>query len=120
MSLSPDRKQLLDELVESNVSLYALHKKHGFNTLTVRKYYPDYRVGLSGKESTLKLLQQNEKLINELAAERAPGGVIAEALDIQYETLSKFRPDLMWSRKEVAVFASSVSKLTRIIQKKTL
>lgn len=120
MSLSPERKQLLDELIESNTSLAQLQIEYGFNYKTIRAHYPNYRIGTARAIDVQNKLKDKEEIINRLAAERAPGGVIANAVGITSSTLSKHRPDLMWTNEEKATFAGSVSWMTRIIRKKTL
>lgn len=91
-----------------------MHRIHGFNYCTIRKYYPDYRVGNQNRKSTEELLKEHEDVINRLAAERAPGSLIAKAVGISYEALSRHRPELMWTKKEAAAHATAVSSMNKI------
>lgn len=116
--LKPERKALLDSLVEEGVTIRDLHKKHGFNYKTVRKYYPGYRkhVGKkqNGQHDVAEVLEEHKDLIAEMAAERAPGNVIAQAVNISPETLKKHRPELIWTKREAGSFGGMVSQLGRL------
>lgn len=115
--LKPERKALLDSLVAAGVTVGDIHKKHGFNYKTVRRYYPDYRkhVGKkqNGKHNVSELLKKHADLIEEMAEERAPGYVIAKSIGIKASTLRNHRPELMWAREEVAAFGAMVRQMNR-------
>lgn len=112
--LKPERKALLDSLVEEGATIQDMHRKHGFNYKTVRKYYPEYRAGYTNSVRVAEKLEENREVVERLAKERAPGSVIAQAVNIAPETLKRHRPDLVWTKQEAAQFAAMVSGLSRI------
>lgn len=112
--LKPERKALLDSLVEGGVTIKDLHKKHGFNYKTVRKYHPNYRAGYTKSTPVFEALEEHREIIAELQAEKAPGNVIAATVGISPGTLKKHRPELMWTKREAAEFAAMVSQLGRL------
>ena len=110
--LKPERKALLDFLVEGGMTVKDMHKKHGFNYKTVRKYHPDYRKGPQGTVN--QAIEQNQELVDSLAAERAPGAVIAGAIGVSRDNLYKSRPDLTWSKGEVGSLGGMATQLSRL------
>lgn len=114
VGLTSERKQLLDELVESNVSLTQIQKKYGFNYRTIRKYHPRYRLGVTNADVTREKLRKHEEIVNQLAEERVPGGLIATVVGVGYHALSRHRPDLMWTRTESVRYAAMVRQLNQI------
>lgn len=112
--LKPERKALLDSLVEEGMTVTDMHRKHGFNYKTVRKYYPDYRAGITNSTPVQEALEEHREVIEELQAEKAPGGVIASSVGISPGTLKKYRPELMWTKREAGSFGGMVSQLGRL------
>lgn len=112
--LTPERQQLLTELVESGTPTRRIQKKHGFNYKTIRKYFPDYRAGVNHDTETRQKLHEAQEVVEQLVNEQAPGVVIAQAVGVHPHTLQKHRPDLMWTKQEAAEFAAMVSKLSRV------
>lgn len=112
--LKPERKALLDSLVVEGVTVTDMHKKHGFNYKTVRKYYPDYRAGITNSTPVLEALEEHREVIAELQTEKAPGSVIAATVRIPPQTLKKHRPELMWTKREAGSFGGMVSQLGRL------
>lgn len=115
--LKPERKKLLQELVESDTPLKTMQKEYGFNYKTVRKYYPKYRSGAPHRRSTQQIseiIESSQGVIESMEADGAPLTAIAAAIGIDHRTLSRRHPELGWTREESARFASMVSKLTRI------
>lgn len=110
--LSKERRELLTRLVAESTPLKKMQVDHGFNHSTVRRYYPDYRKGPQG--TVHQAIEQNQELVDSLAAERAPGAVIAGAIGVSRDNLYKNRPDLTWSKQESAEFAAMASRLTRV------
>lgn len=114
MSLKPERRELLDKLVAEGRTISYIHRKHGYNYSTIRRYHPDYKIGSHQRRTTQEKLDAAKDLIRVLEEERAPGSVIAQAVGITYGTLRKYRPDLMWSRKEAAEHAAMVRRVNEV------
>lgn len=114
--LKPKRKALLDSLVEEGVTIQDMHKKHGFNYKTVRKYYPDYRAGdrrwVNGRNQNK--IRLAEKTIQIMAEERAPGSAIAEVIGVNKQALKRQCPNLFWTPKETAEFARMVQEMNNL------
>lgn len=91
-----------------------MHRKHGFNYKTVRKYYPDYRAGMTNSTPVQEALEEHREVIAELQAEKAPGNVIAATVGVSQKTLKKHRPELMWTKREAGSFGGMVSQLERL------
>lgn len=112
--LKPERKALLDSLVAAGVTIKDMHKKHGFNYDTIRRYYPNYRAGRTSTTTILEKLERHQDIIAELQAEKAPGSVIAATIGVSQITLKKYRPELMWTKREAGSFGGMVSQLERL------
>ena len=110
--LSKERRKLLTRLVAESTPLKKMQVDHGFNHSTVRKYYPDYRKGSQGTVN--QAIEQNQELVDSLAAERAPGAVIAGAIGVSRDNLYKNRPDLTWSKGEAGSLGGMATQLGRL------
>lgn len=114
MALSEGRLGVLKQLVAEERTISYIHRNHGFNYTTIRKHFPEYRKGATKKIPTEDLLKKHKAEVNRLAEERVPGTVIANRIGITPETLSKHRPDLMWTKREAAEHAVVVQKLYKV------
>lgn len=109
MALSPEREKLLASLVEADVSIASLHKQHGFNYKTVRKYYPGYR-DRNAYRKAIGLTEEDRATIEMLIEERAPVSAIEEITGRDAETIQAAYPEATWTRSEVASFGGSIGQ----------
>lgn len=109
--LSPERKELLDRLVAENKTISSMKKEHGFGYATVRKHYPDYRVGAQSNQYTTPLNSEEKRLMDLLVAEGAPLTVISEIIGRPEQQIKRLAPNAGSSASDTGVYASAVRKL---------
>lgn len=108
--LSPERKQLLDELVEKDTSIATMKKVYGFGYATVRKHYPEYRAGKRNQYTDKPSEEVMRKLVR-LVEEETPLTVISEVTGLPTGTIKRLAPNAGSSSEDVGIYAAAVRQL---------
>lgn len=112
MALSPERKALLDRLVREKYPITGMHKQHGFNYKTVRKYYPDYRVGATYlREDRWQVPVVKSDKIFEMADEGAPASAIMAAVGVTESQVRYYAPEAFWTKSEAGHLGGLVAQI---------
>lgn len=104
--LKPERRELLDRLVAEGMSLRQMQAKHGFNQLTVKRYYPDYRNrATANRKDWFDIPEETRQLVHQMADERAPLSAIKEVSGLTETQVLYLEPNAAWTRKEASEYA---------------
>lgn len=108
--MNEERRALLAELVANNTSISLMQKTYGFNYKTVRKHYPNYRVGKSSVERDYYQIKDltTLRLAVRLVSEEAPMSEIVSATGLTRDCVLYHFPTVPWSRSQVGSYGGLI------------